>query len=219
MAPVALTASCGPGWQAGAVTDDERHIPEPTLRYVTAMWADVVLVQLDRFVEALDAFDAGYLDSTFRRSRAAGGVDQSRADAAAEATAVLTERVWWQASAQQYFLLLALAQLRKCVRGLPGDDLPTLPDDRLLTLLRDVEEHWDIEPDKVWSLRKLRESQPDAGPMRLSFGGSRRYVGDIDVEDLRTWALDVAREVRLRAAGAGASLPEAGDEVPLPTDE
>ncbi len=60
-----------------------------------------------------------------------------------ECTATLTLGEYWQVGADRYFLLHALAQVRKCVIALPDDDLPAARDMKVLRLLRDIDEHWE----------------------------------------------------------------------------
>jgi hypothetical protein len=97
-------------------------------------------------------------------------------------------------AADKYFLLLAAAQLNKCVAGLPNDGLPTLQEADLLELLRNLEEHWEDPTGR--SGTALRKLIPDIKPGRLHYNKHDIWIEGISVVGLLQWAEEVDRRIR-----------------------
>jgi hypothetical protein len=189
------------------VSDDPEGIAYR--RQMTAMWAHVVQRQMGRLIDAVEDFDLATTDAEFRARFATSQqpIHPEWVPVLAEATEQVTPRRVWAVGADRYFLLLALAQLRKCVvKLLPEDDLPHPRDEKMLRILRDVDEHWD-KGDDGWSLAELRQSSPHAGPGRFGFDHKRIWIGEVELGELEIWVEAVADKVRALAEADGTPIP------------
>ncbi|MGO8877317.1 MAG: hypothetical protein ACLQNG_16320 [Acidimicrobiales bacterium] len=186
-------------------------IDESGLRRLTAMWANAARLQISRVEEAMEPFRLGVSETQFRETFKERGEPSEWAEIAAEYTRILTQGDVWQVGTEKYFLLLALAQLRKCVvYWLPHDRLPGLRDDRVLMLIRNAEEHWD-DPDGR-SLLELRRADPDIAPGMIRYNNHHLWIGDVSLDELQSWVDDVDRAVREHATASGSPVPLPGDE-------
>lgn len=180
------------------------------------MWADTARHQIVRFEQAMDTYRAGQADYAFRAAvHERGGPTGEWAASYDQANRYLTTHEIWSVGAERYFLLLALAQLRKCVLRLPADELPALQEHKVLMFLRDVDEHWE-QIDTGRSLRELRKSKPylDAGPGRFWSNRDDIWFGDTPLAEISTWVDDVDQAVRDRAEAAGLPIPKADLQLP-----
>lgn len=189
---------------------DEEH-----LRWMTAIWADTALHQIARFEDAVEAHAAAEADHEFRAIYHERGDPPEWTAEFEAASGSLTLHQVWDVGAQQYFLLHALAQLRKCLLQLTSDGLPRLREDKIFRLLRDIDEHWE-QGDETRSLRDLREWKPDLepGPGRFWSNNHHVWIGDFSLEQICDWIRDVGRMVRERAEVDGSPIPEPEDELP-----
>lgn len=181
------------------------------LRQMTAMWADVSRRQLARLTESLDRLNDALADSSLR---AALHQNPSAAWEAEAATAqhVLTQGHLWRAGSDRYFLLLALAQLRKCVRLLPDDQLPAIRNASALRMLRDIDEHWD-QGDQSRSLQEMRRTAPDVKAGMFAFTKDDAWLGDVSLSEFSQWIDDVDMKVRENAASTGTPILRADDTI------
>jgi hypothetical protein len=185
------------------------------VRWMTAVWADTALHQMVRFEEAMDTYAAARVDYEFRAAFHERGDPPEWASEYAAASQYLTQHQLWNVGAERYFLLHALAQLRKCLLKLPSDGLPRVREDKILRLLRDIDEHWE-QGDETRSLTELREWKPDLepGPGRFWFNNNHVWVGDTSLTEIYEWIEDVGRSVRERAGAGGSPIPAPEDKLP-----
>jgi len=188
---------------------DDREV-----RRMTAMWADTGLNQLARFEEAMDTYAAAQADYEFRATFHKRGDPQEWAREYETANQYLTQHQAWNVGAERYFLLVALAQLRKCLLKLPSDGVPRLREDKMLRLLRDIDEHWE-QGDETRSLTELREWKPELepGPGRVWFNNKHVWIGDASLSEVHEWLQDVGRLVRERAEVVGSPIPKPEDQL------
>jgi hypothetical protein len=193
---------------------DDQTIAGTALRRMTAMWADTTLHQINRFGKAMDEYRAADADYSFRATFEEHGVPSEWVSEYENANRYLTQHQVWNVGAERYFLLVALAQLRKCVMRLPSDDLPELRDQKMLRLLRDIDEHWE-QLDNGRSLKELREWKPElnAAPGAFWFNNKHVWVGDTSLTEVASWVADVDRAVRHHAAGEDEPIPEPDDRL------
>ena len=182
---------------------------------MTAMWADTALHQMVRFTEAMEIYAAAMGDYQFRAVFHERGDPQKWAAHYEAANKHLTQHQMWSVGAERYFLLHALAELRKCLLKLPLDGLPRLREDKMLRLLRDIDEHWE-QGDETRSLAELREWKPgiEPGPGRVWFNNNHVWIGDTSTAEIYEWIQDVGRVVRERAEVGGSPIPKPEDELP-----
>ena len=191
-------------------------VDERGLRDMTAIWASAARLQIARVEEAMELFRAGLSHAEFRKTFAERGEPPEWAGTAAEYTHILTHGEVWQLGTEKYFLLLALAQLRKCVVKLLRDDgLPGIRSDRVLMLIRNVEEHWD-DPGG-WSVGELRRTDPNIAPGMLRYNNHHVWIGDVSLDELQSWVDDVDRVVREHATASGSAIPSPGDDYRFST--
>jgi hypothetical protein len=167
-------------------------VDQATYRQAAVMWAFIVMRQGDRLDEAAAEYDGTLLEQP--RSTPPEVDDY---------------RYWWATwtfGADQYFFLAAAAQLRKCVLKLPHDELPEVPNERMILLLRNFTEHW--ENPTGWSATELRGSVPGAIPGRATYTKKDVWVEGVSTTEIVLWASDVARVLRANAAEAGDPLPD-----------
>jgi hypothetical protein len=188
---------------------DDREV-----RRMTAMWADTALNQLARFEEAMGTYAAAQADYEFRATFHERGDPPEWAREYETANQYLTQHQVWNVGAERYFLLVALAQLRKCVLELPSDGVPRLREDKMLRLLRDIDEHWE-QGDETRSLTELREWKPELepGPGRVWFNNKHVWIGDTSLSEVHEWLQDVGRLVRERAEEVGSPIPKPEDQL------
>jgi hypothetical protein len=185
---------------------DESGPSNGELRIMAAMWAEVVRQQTRRFEDAVEDLDSWRADRAFRTAYWSNPSAAWRPHFD-EANSMMTQSEIWMVGADRYFLLSALAQLRKCVVALPDDNLPTVRDQRIIRLLRDIDEHWEQPVGTGRSLTELRITRPDVGPGQIASDGKRVWVGKVTTTELLTWAEEVDQAVRNRAEAAGNPIP------------
>ncbi|WP_156428050.1 MULTISPECIES: hypothetical protein [unclassified Mycobacterium] len=136
------------------------------------------------------------------------------AAAYAKATSVQTVGSVWRLTMARYMFLHAAAQLRKCVVGLRelGVDMPELPDEKLIRILRDVDDHWE-QVEEGRSLKQLRELRPGDRPTRVVYGAFGIQVGGISTAEIVNWARRVDAAVRANAQAEGQQLVDRDEPV------
>jgi len=192
-----------------------KDFDDQEVRWMTAMWADTALHQMVRFTEAMETYATALVDYEFRAAfHERGDAPEWAADYSA-ANKHLTQHQVWSVGAERYFLLHGLAQLRKCLLKLPSDGLPRLREDKMLRLLRDIDEHWE-QGDETRSLAELREWKPDfePGPGRFWFNNNHVWIGDTSTTEIYEWIQDVGRAARERAEAGGSPIPKPEDKLP-----
>jgi hypothetical protein len=176
------------------------------------MWVCVALRQIERLDDAVDKYRQAAAAGAFRAAY------EQRPSAEWEptyhqSTGTVTLAEYWQMGAERYFLLLALAQARKCVGNLPDDDLPRVREMKALRLLRDIDEHW--EESEGRSLTEIRRTRPDVAPGQMWFDNQHIWIGDVDTGELALWLVDIDRVVRERSAHGGQpNFPSRHDTPP-----
>ena len=186
---------------------------------MTAMWVHTALFQAERFRAVMEEFDAGYNAAAFIGSFESNGRQPEWAEDAvemAEDARGFTRDLMWRASAERYFLLLALAQVRKCARMLPDDDLPSVRDEEAVRLLRDIEEHWEQDEDRGRSLRRLRETRPDVSAGQILFGVGQALIGHWALDEVEEWLDEVNKRVRELSTRDGYAIPSPDEPVAIP---
>lgn len=179
----------------------------PEYRSMAAMWAYAVGVYNLQLEEAIDQFQRDRLDLSTRKhfEDAPSEARQLWADHIANATGVLTVSSVWRMSLARNAFLNAAAQLRKCVLALRdlGSDVPEIRDQKLIRLLRDVDEHWE-QVENGRSLAELHVTDPDEGPGRITYNNKHVWIGGFDTLEILDWAEQVDVAVRDQAQAEGA---------------
>jgi hypothetical protein len=182
---------------------NEKKLDEAEIRWMALAWAEIVSVQTARFDESLMRFHNGVTAAQFRESFKDAGEPLAWVKESEDADGVLTQHDVWVLGADRHFLIVAIAQLIKCVGQLPKDSLPTLRDAGFLRDVRNMEEHRD-EP-KGRSITKLRDIIPDIAPGQNAY--TKKYAvigGNVTVEQVADWAQEVDQKLRDNATRAGA---------------
>ena len=182
-----------------------KHVDQAEIRRVAAMWTEVIRLQVSRLEDAVDRFHEAIADQQLRAAFDQAGRPTPWAKEVRKARRSLTEKDVAAVAADQYFLLLAAAQLTKCVDLLPHDGLPKLQDARLLTLLRNLAERW--EDPHGHSATALRELISDITPGRLQYNKHDIWVEGMSVVSLLQWAEDVDQRIRDAVANPSPSSP------------
>lgn len=191
----------------------DRHEPDPPktdvelTRYMLAMWVCVGLRQIERLDEAVDKYRQAAAAAAFR------AVHRGRSSAEWEpiyhqSTDAVTLADYWQMGAERYFLLLALAQVRKCVLAFPDDNLPHVREMKALRFLRDIDEHWEQAEGR--SLMEMRQTRSDVEAGKMWFNNKHVWIGDVDTGELTSWLVGIDRVVRERSAQHGRRIPDPG---------
>src|SRR5689334_5470578 len=94
------------------------------IRGMLAMWVNVALSQICRLESAVDTYLTALAHGSFRAAFEQGEQTPELRSTYEEYTATMTLGEYWRMGAERYFLLHALAQVRKCVVALPDDELP-----------------------------------------------------------------------------------------------
>ena len=183
------------------------------MRRAAVMWVFVVQRQADRLYDAVSEFNKAQLDQYFLDQREAGTLsDEWKSYVEDEVGSGMSWWVTWTVAADQYFFLLAAAQLRKCVLRLPNDGLLPVPDSKMIRLLRNFTEHW--ENPSGTSAVELRELVPDAAPGRLVYTKKEVWIEGVSMFGIVDWARDVDRVLRANAARTGEVLPNPVEPCP-----
>lgn len=180
-----------------------KKLDEAEIRWMALAWAEIVSLQTDRFDESLIRFHNGVTAARFRESFKDEGEPLEWVKEYEDADGVLTQHDIWVLGADRHFLLLAIAQLIKCVDHLPKDGLPTLRDAAFLRKVRNIEEHWE-DPEGP-SIVELRKSMPDIAPGQIAY--TKKYAvigGNVTLEQVADWAQEVDQKLRDNAIKAGA---------------
>lgn len=124
----------------------------------------------------------------------------------------------WRMSLGRREFLTAAAQLQKCVDWLRAhnQDIPGLPNEEFIKLLRDISEHWGQIADRK-SRGRVKELRSDERPGSVRYGLHRIAVGGgLISHDVVQWAQKrpmgtEGRQRRSRASlGCGPEAPQAG---------
>ena len=126
----------------------------------------VGLRQFERLDEAVDKYRQAAAAAAFRAAHK-GRPSAEGEPTYRQSTDTVTLADYWQMCAERYFLLLALAQVRKCVLALPDDNLPHVREMKALRLLRDIDEHWEQAEGR--SLMKMRQTRSDVEAGKMWF--------------------------------------------------
>jgi hypothetical protein len=178
-----------------------------TIRGMLVMWTHLAMWQTGRLEDAVDRYVTAQADGSFRAAFGQRGQPAEWRLTYEESTATMTLGEYWQMGAERYFLLHALAQVRKCVIALPDDHLPAVRDMTVLRLLRDIDEHWEQLDGR--SLREMRDRNPDARPGAMWLNNKHIWVGDVDTVELVRWLTSVDEAVRERSAADGSPISSA----------
>lgn len=188
-------------------------LDDATIRRAAVMWAFVVQHQAARLYEAVSEFNKAQLDQYFLNEREAGRLsDDWESYIEDDLGEGMSWRVIWTVAADQYFFLLAAAQLRKCALRLPNDGLPAIPDNKMIRLLRNFTEHWE-NPSGV-SAVEIRKMIPDATPGRLEYTKKDVWIEGVSMYDIVNWSIEVMETLHAIAAQSGEVLPYPYDPSP-----
>jgi hypothetical protein len=188
------------------------EVDRATYRRAAIMWAFIVQRQGDRLDEAAGEYNKALLDQFWLDQGDAGTLtDDWMSYVENEVGEGMGWWATWMFGADQYFFLLAAAQLRKCVLKLPDDGLPGIPDSKMIRLLRNFAEHWENPSGE--SAVKIRELIPDATPGRSTHTKKDIWIEGVSTSSIVTWAIEVDRTLRANCAESGKELP---DPQPFP---
>lgn len=187
---------------------------EAEIRWRALAWAEIVSLQTARFDESLMRFHDGVTAARFRELYKDGSPRLAWMKEYEDACrVVLTRHDICVLDADHHFLIIAIAQLIKCVSDLPKDDLPTLRDAEFLTKVRNMEEHWDELGGP--SITELRKSSPNIAPGQIP-AYTKKYTvigGNVTVEQVADWAREVDAKLRDNAIRAGEPYPSNTEPV------
>lgn len=133
----------------------------------------------------------------------------------AKSTRVMTVASSWRMSLARHEFLTAAAQLQKCVDWFRAhkQEIPELPNEEFIKLLRDIGEHWEQIADRK-SRGRFKELRPDERPGSVRYGLRRIEVGGgLLSHDVVQWAQKVDGAVREQASIAGQKLLKPEDSV------
>jgi hypothetical protein len=173
------------------------QVESADIRRMAIMWTDIVYLQVSRLEEAVDDFHAAATEEQFRTAFAERGSPEEWAEYASTLSRSLSQRDVSRVAADKYFLLLSVAQVMKCARRLPEDDLPGFPEGELLALLRNFEEHWEDPAGR--SATELRKTIPDITPGRIAYVKDHIWLECVCLADILRWVEDVDRRIRAKA--------------------
>lgn len=185
------------------------------------MWAFIVVRQGDRLDEAAGEYNKALLDELWLDRRDGGPLPEGASDVENEVGGGHVLGATWMFGADQYFFLVAAAQLGKCVMNLPDDGLPDAPDERMILLLRNFTEHW--EDPAGWSTVELRNMIPGATPGRVSYNKKDVWIEGVSTSEIFAWAwkVDQTRAPTLlrpvTCCQTRTSLPQRSDRQRLAT--
>ncbi|MGH8686043.1 MAG: hypothetical protein ACREUM_11920 [Nitrosospira sp.] len=171
-----------------------------------AMWISVALWQIDRLDTALSRYRSAMSAALIRSSHQTQAHIQQPKETSSDGSEVITMAEYWQIGAERYFLLLALAQVRKCVVELENDKLPIVRHMKILRLLRDIDEHW--EQIEGRSLLEMRKVDHELEPGTIQFSNKHVWLGDVSTGELATWLIKFDFEVRKRSAMSHSPIVE-----------
>lgn len=180
-------------------------------REMAAVWAHAALLQIDRYQRSIAQFVAAEFDpdEITRAVKLSRGRIPHWIQHMPRGRTRITNASVLRIGIERYFLLLALAQLAKCVNQLSDDNLPRFSwGNEVITLIRNVEEHWDDPVGR--SLTKLasiassraadeQRSLPTAVRLEAVDWGELLWSTGPTIMDVKNWVEDVDRTVRLRA--------------------
>lgn len=132
-----------------------------------------------------------------------------------ESTRVITVGSAWRMTLARHEFLTAAAQLQKCADWLRAHehDIPELPNEEFIKLLRDISEHWEQLADRK-SRGRFKELRPNERPGGVRYGMYRIDVGgDLTSHDVVRWAQNVEESIREQATAAGQELFRAEDSA------
>lgn len=202
-------------YRTGMSPDSDTTGPDArTIRGMLAMWANVALWQIGRLEDAVDTYLTAEAEGSFRAAFEQGGRPPEWRSTYEEYTATMTLAEYWRMAAERYFLLHALAQVRKCVVALPDDELPAVRDMKVLRLLRDIDEHWEQLDGR--SLREMRDRDPNVRPGAMWLNNKHIWVGDVNTAELALWLTSLDQAVRERSAARGFPITSADTLLQFP---
>ena len=173
------------------------------------MWAYAVGLHHQELREAVVAYAQARHDGAIRNTilQAPPSARSLFGDQLEKASSVMTIAMVWRMSMVRYALLCVAAQLRKCTLALNGLDalVPQLRDQKLIRLLRDIDEHWEQVEDGR-SLAELRALMPDETPTRIVYNGQFIQIGGFDTREIAEWAVQVDAAVRAQLEEAGSPI-------------
>lgn len=174
-----------------------------------AMWAYSVAIYHEQLREAVESYAQARHDGAIRNTilGAPKGRQYLFGDQLQKASKVMTIGTVWRMSMARYAFLCVSAQLRKCTIALSdrGIEVPLIRNQKLIRLLRDVDEHWEQVEDGR-SLAELQALMPEEGPTRVVYTGKYIEIGGFDTREIAEWAAQVDAAVR-------AQLEEEGDPI------
>ena len=170
-----------------------------------AMWVFVALRQIDRLDDAAGRYRAAEADGLLREAFEKAGRPNEWKETSSGASSGISIGEYWQMGAERYFLIHALAQVRKCVLRLPDDGLPAVRDMKVLRLLRDIDEHWE-QVEEGRSLAEMRQIDNTVRAGMICYNNKHIWIGDVSTGELASWLFELDRAARDRAAAAGSPI-------------
>lgn len=184
------------------------------LRRMAAMWARMSHLQAERLREAADDYERARLDTSIRRWWV-GSRDPESTNSwnlcVEDCLRVLSPEVIWRVGTERHAFLNAASQLVKCVKRLPGGEAPEPGDVRILSLLRNVEVHW--EDPTGPSMRALLDMNPDFRLGQFWTTTNEVWFEDVSLSAIEEWIGAVDAAVRAAAAVEGRPLLEPHESV------
>lgn len=179
-------------------------------RSSAVMWAFAVEETEERLRSVRDDHLQAHHHGQVRRAyeRASEGEKTLLHAELAEATRVMTVASSWRMSLARHEFLTAAAQLQKCVDWLRAhkQEIPELPNEEFIKLLRDISEHWEQIADRK-SRGRFKDLRPDERPGSVRYGQHRIEVGaGLVSHDVVEWAQKVDSAVREQGSAAGQEL-------------
>ncbi|WP_445162103.1 hypothetical protein ACTXG5_02000 [Mycobacterium sp. Dal123C01] len=181
------------------------------------MWVFAVIEAERRLRDVKEQNLTAHLHAAFRKKFDESS-DQEKEllrDQHEEWTSVITTGSIWRMTLARYSLLVAAAQLQKCVDQLRngGADIPELSNESNIKLLRDIDEHWE-QVTRGKSRRRLLAMRPDDRPGTVTYGLGRIDIGGgLTSHDIVQWAYLVEQVIREQAGIEGQSLVRPDDSV------
>jgi hypothetical protein len=175
------------------MTADE--VDRTDVRKAALMWISFVYTQATRLEDAVDTYTEMAVNQKLVATYESRQRPAEWAKEARRARRLLKRGRPPPVAADKYFFLLSVAQLLKCARLLPKDELPDFDDSELMRHLRNIEEHWEQPSGR--SLSTLRQSIPDIAPGRVTFTKKDIWFESVSFVDVLRWTRAV--ELRLRS--------------------
>jgi len=200
------------------MADNRANEPDQiNVRKAALMWISFIYTQATRLEEAIDTYAELLENQQFIETYEAQRRPREWVSEARKAKGLIERTPPPTVAADKYFFLVSIAQLIKCVRLLPEDELPSFDDRELIPHLRNIEEHWEQSSGR--SLNFLRRSIPDITPGRISFTKDDIRFEGVSFVGLLQWTKDVEMRLQLADVGDDRSLldPSAAYTFPYGT--